>query len=108
MMHYDFGDVVLIRFPFSDAGRSVQRPALVIYDNRDLDLVLCRITTKPCFSETDFNVSRWKEAGLLKVSYARLAKMATLEKGMVYRKLGLLKSSDADSAMKILKKMFEL
>jgi len=44
MMHYDFGDVVLIRFPFSDAGRAVQRPAPVIYNNRDPGLVLCRIT----------------------------------------------------------------
>ncbi len=108
MTHYSFGDVVLIKFPFSDGKRAVQRPALVIYDNRDLDLLLCRITTKPSFSETDFKVAGWEEAGLLKVSYARSAKMATLEKGMVNRKLGSLKSFDADKARKILKSMFEL
>ena len=108
MTSYDFGDVVLIRFPFSDTRQSVQRPALVLYDNRDLDLLLCRVTTKPYDSKTDFKVADWKRAGLLKISYARLGKMATLEKEMVNRKLGALGRSDEDEAKKILKAMFEL
>lgn len=106
MMHYDFGDVVLIRFPFSDAQRAVQRPALVLYDNRDLDLVLCRITTRPCFSETDFKIVEWKQSGLLKPSYVRVSKVATLEKEMVNRKLGALNLSDSTDTKRILTAMF--
>ena len=107
MMHYDFGDIVLIRFPFSDGKRAVQRPALVLYDNRDLDLVLCRVTTKPCFSDADFKIDDWKGAGLLKISYVRVSKMATLEKEMISRNLGALALSDA-RAKQILKAIFAL
>ena len=108
MTDFDFGDVVLIRFPFSDGRKSVQRPALVLYDNRDLDLLLCRVTTKPYNSKTDFKFLDWKGAGLLKTFYVRLGKMATLEKGMVNRRLGNLGHSDSAQAKEILKAMFEL
>jgi hypothetical protein len=34
MMTYNFGDILLIRFPFTDQSRMSKRPVLVLYDER--------------------------------------------------------------------------
>lgn len=54
MMGYSFGDVVLIGFPHSDYSRVSKRPALVIHDGKDQDLLLSRITSKSYSTETEF------------------------------------------------------
>ncbi len=108
MMRYSSGDILLIRFPFSDGTREAKRPAVVLYDAGDLDILLCRITAQAHFSADDFAVSDWKSSGLLKQSYVRVAKMATLEKGMVDKKLGALLPVDIREAKRILKEIFEI
>ena len=45
MITYEFGDILLLRFPFTDPLRMSKRPALVLYDGEDLDVLLCRVTT---------------------------------------------------------------
>ena len=50
MMTYNLGDILLIKFPFTDSSRLSKRPALVLYDNGDLDILLCRITTHALIS----------------------------------------------------------
>ena len=106
MMTYDFGDILLIQFPFTDPARVSKRPAVVIYDSGDQDVLLSRITARPYFSPTDINIIYWKESGLLKESYVRVGKMATLEKDMVNKKLGELRSEDKVRIKQILKQMF--
>jgi len=108
MMTYNFGDILLIRFPFTNQSRMSKRPALVLYDDGDMDLLLCRVTTRPCFSAADFVLAYWKESGLLKKSYIRLGKMATLQKDMVDKKLGQLLSADLMRIKNILRQMFDL
>lgn len=108
MTRYSFGDVLLIRFPFSDSSNGSKRPAVVLYDSADLDILLCRVTTQAHFSAADFSVSDWKRVGLLRKSYVRIGKMATLEKGMIQRKLGSLLPFDVAEAKRILKEIFEL
>ena len=108
MMSYNFGDILLIRFPFTDQSRMSKRPALVLYDDGDLDILLCRVTTRPCFSDADFVLTYWKESGLLKKSYIRPGKMATLQKDMVDKKLGQLLSADLMRIKNILRQMFDL
>lgn len=41
------GDVVVISFPFSNLTRNKRRPAFVIKDLPDNDILLCQITSKP-------------------------------------------------------------
>ena len=108
MMTYNFGDILLIQFPFTEPSRSSKRPALVLYDSGDKDVLLCRVTTRPFSSLTDLRITDWKNAGLLKESYIRISKMATLEKGMVNRKLGMLASDDLSQAKQRIKEMFDL
>ena len=106
MTHYKFGDVVLLVFPQTNLKETAKRPAVVIYDAGDLDILVARVTSQEYFSATDHKIKKWKEAGLLTKSYIRLAKMATLEKGMVLKKLGSLASDDVAAMREILKKMF--
>jgi len=65
MMTYSLGDIVLLRFPFTDQSKFSKRPALVLYcDDGDQDIVVCRVTTRHHFSRTDFRLTHWKEGGL--------------------------------------------
>ena len=87
---YLFGDIVLLAFPFSDSVRKKKRPALVLFDGGDSDLVLCRISSKPAMSEFDIPIDNWAETGLLLPSCIRLKKIATIEMTIVKKKFGAL------------------
>ncbi|MGA8346262.1 MAG: hypothetical protein WB773_00450, partial [Isosphaeraceae bacterium] len=41
------GDLVLVDFPFTTSGPGKPRPALVVLDTGDADVVLARVTTQP-------------------------------------------------------------
>ena len=41
-----FGDIVLVKFPFTDGKSFKKRPSLVIRDTGDNDIIVCRITSK--------------------------------------------------------------
>jgi len=40
------GDIVVFQFPFSDTGESKKRPALVVTNTADENLILCQITSQ--------------------------------------------------------------
>ena len=46
MTNYEFGDVVLVAFPQSGTPVRKRRPALVMLDIGDADIVLAPITTR--------------------------------------------------------------
>jgi len=59
--NFKTGAVVLIHFPFTDGSSAKKRPALVLLDAGDNDLLLARITTQ--FSAmVQFGKSRTTEA----------------------------------------------
>ena len=68
MTSYEFGDVVLVEFPYRGAKKSKKRPALVILDTGDDDAVLAHITTKKRTAIGDYQVKDWQASGLLKPS----------------------------------------
>jgi hypothetical protein len=41
----NFGDIVLLKFPFTDGKTYKRRPALIIKDFDDGDIIVCRITS---------------------------------------------------------------
>ncbi len=49
-MPYEFGDVVLVRFPFTNQTAFRQRPAVVVsnrvYNNAKLDVIIMAITSQ--------------------------------------------------------------
>lgn len=93
-MEFRPGDVVLLAFPFTDTGAVKRRPALVLADTGDADLVLARVTSQPAVGSYDVQLRDWQEANLLLPSIARVHKIATLAKSMVERKLGRLSPAD--------------
>lgn len=94
MTRYEPGGILLLVFPFSDAGGAKQRPALVILDTGDADMLVARITTQRYRSDFDVDVTRWREAGLLGPSVVRLHKLATVAKSLIRQSLGSLQQSD--------------
>ena len=88
------GDIVLVDFPFTTSGPGKARPALVILDTGDADVVLARITTQSQTATFDVTISDWQSAGLLAASTVRLHKLATLAKSRVQRSLGTLSAND--------------
>jgi mRNA interferase MazF len=108
MTTYSFGDVVLMGFPYTDMKSVSKRPALVLFDSGDQDVLVARITTQEQTTDTDYRIVKWKEAGLLAESYVRLSKQATLEKRYVMRRLGGLDDSEMKAVRSIVKDMFLL
>lgn len=108
MTTYQPGNVVLLAFPFTDGVRQKQRPALVLLDTGDPDIVVARITSQPYTMAFDVALSDRAEAGLLLPSVVRLHKLATLEKSTVSRCLGHLSAQDWDRVRNVLNVLWSL
>ena len=108
MTTYDFGDIVLVGFPHTDLLNVSKRPALVLYDSNDQDVLVARITTQEYSAVADYRIKAWRESGLLAESFIRLGKQATIDKKYVVRKLGALAESDSETVKSILRRMFRL
>lgn len=71
---YEFGDVILVPFPFTDQTISKKRPAVVLssaaYHRERPDIIIMAVTSQvmPTASFGEVIVSQWKDAGLLKPS----------------------------------------
>ncbi len=94
MTSYNFGDVVLVRFPQLGKRATNQRPGVVVLDIGDADIVIAPITSQPRSQTGDIQIDSLHGSGLLRTSWIRLAKVATLLKGDVIRTLGRLSSKD--------------
>jgi mRNA interferase MazF len=93
-MLFDAGDLVLLIFPFTGESAGKQRPALVLLDAGDDDILMARVTTQRHTSRFDSVIRDSSAAGLLAPSTVRLHKLATVEKRLVRRKLGRLPESE--------------
>ena len=99
MTSYDFGDVVLVPFPFTDQSASKRRPAVVVsstaYHADHSNLILMGISSQISASPRigELMVSDWKAAGLIGPSVVK-AVMTTVERKLVIRKLGALSDTD--------------
>ena len=105
MINYQPGDLVLVDFPFTVSGPGKPRPALVILDTGDADVLLARLTTQPQSTTFDMIISGWQHAGLLAPSTVRLHKLATLAKSRVRRRLGTLDSNDRQQVGLVLQRI---
>lgn len=94
MKSYSFGDVVLTSFPFASGGAGKQRPALVLVDTGDSDMILAVITSKTQRSAHDVKLADWQQAGLLFPSTVRAHKVLTKEKATIVGLLGRLTAGD--------------
>jgi len=86
------GSVVVIPFPFSDLSATKRRPALVLANLADNDILLCQITSQyketkhvVPLEATDFTI------GSLPVnSYIRPERIFTADKSIILKTVGLV------------------
>jgi mRNA interferase MazF len=102
MTTYNFGDVVLVPFPFTDKTTNKKRPAVVIssdvYNEEYPDRILMGITSQVSNSSKvgDIVITDWRSAGLLKASMIKPV-ITTIEKQLILKKLGRLQNVDIQS-----------
>lgn len=106
MTKYKFGDVVFATFYQTD-GNKKQRPALVVLDTGDDDIVLVPITTTERKSKGDYKIKNWKQSGLLLESWVRLAKIACLGKSDIHKRLGIFSVGDNKQIVSIWNKLYK-
>ena len=102
------GDIVLIKFPFTDLSGNKLRPSVVLAETME-DITVCFITTQQQWKEpTDLTLNPTLSNGLHKSSLLRVSKIATLDKLLISGLMGRL-SSDEISELNIkLKTVFKL
>ncbi len=104
---YEFGDLVLVPFPFTDQRTTKRRRAVVVssgaYHRERPDLIILAVTSQVRAAPTvgEAAIAKWKEAGLLKPSVLKPL-LATVEKGLVLRRLGRLEYEDRRALHEVL------
>ena len=90
------GDVVLVRFPFTDLSSAKKRPALVLsvpaFTARQGDVVVLAMTSQPQ-TPAKLRLAHWHMAGLPKPTWLRPV-IGTLATSLLLRRLGRLHASD--------------
>ena len=107
MTPYNFGDVVLVKFPFTNLQTTKQRPAVIIssekyHENRP-DIILMAVTSRirEPLATSEAKVENWKEAGLVKPSVFKPL-IATIETGKIIRVLGRITQIDQSHLIDII------
>lgn len=110
---YEFGDVLLVPFPFiSDPTESKQRPGVVIsnstYNIGTPDIIFCGITS--VVSNTGFSIPISQsdmESGLMPAkSLIKYGHVATLKKTLIIKRIGKINSNKRSELMKALVSLF--
>ena len=105
MDRLSFGDIVLLKFHFTDGKTFKRRPALIINEFNDDDIIVCRITSQLFNTQNDVMIDNWEESGLKLPSVIRVYKIATLEKDMVELILGKIDLSIKEKVKEIITKL---
>lgn len=98
-MTYQFGDVALVPFPFTDQSATKRRPGVIVssaaYHEARRDLILMAITSRvhDVGSFGEIVVQDWQVANLIKPSAIKPV-LATLEQSLVIKTLGRLSARD--------------
>lgn len=107
MTNYEFGDVVLVSFPFTDQSATKKRPAVVIssalYHQQRPDLVLMAITSRIRTEQKSVEhlILEWQKTGLLKPSVIKPV-FTTIEKTLILNKLGQFGKKDKEKTSQLI------
>jgi mRNA interferase MazF len=113
MTTYNFGDVLLVPFPFTDQTTTKKRPTIVIssdnYNQSKLDILLIAVTSqvKTPLQFGEVLITEWSNAGLLKASVIKPI-ITTLENKLVIKKLGKLETTDIRALQSLLQQIIAI
>lgn len=105
---FEFGDVVLVPFPFTDQSHAKKRPAAVIssnaYNAERPNLIIVAVTSqiKPASIIGEVLIQNWQAAGLLKPSVIKPV-ITTIEKPLIIKTMGRLNEEDQKALQESLK-----
>jgi mRNA interferase MazF len=105
--NFEFGDVVLVGFPFTNLQTIKKRPAVVIsrkaYQQNRPDVILMAITSqiRQPLATGEALLHDWQAAGLAKPSVLKPL-IATLEQEQIVRVMGQLSAEDRESLGKVI------
>lgn len=106
------GDIILIKFPFSDYVGFKTRPALVVSNskfNRGCNVIVAAISSQK--SNEDFSVrlkNRDLQAGkLLKDSYVRCGSVLAIEKTLIQKTVAVLSGKKLKEVIKKFVSLFD-
>ena len=96
-MMFRQGDIVLVKFPFTNLENFKRRPVLVIsgnlFNSKTSDIIVCGITSN--LSHKDFyvpiNNNDLLDGSLIKESIVKTSHIATLSKSIVVKKVGTIR-----------------
>ena len=107
---FSFGDVVVVKFAFTDQSDAKQRPAIVVsssaYNRSRLDVTVVSLTSQASgerFGEVA--IEQWQAAGLLKPTVIKPVYL-TVEKTLVLGKIGKLQIEDRRRLAEVLPSCF--
>lgn len=106
-MPFEFGDIVLVPFPFTSQAAVKKRPAAIVssraYNAARPDIVVMAVTSqlRPSTGFGEVFLAGWQAAGLIKPSVVKPV-FATLEQGLVIRQLGTLAAPDKEALRQVI------
>ena len=99
MAEHSFGEIITVDFPYSNYRSGKKRPAMILAQDLEGDIIIARITSKLKSLDTDISLRDWKRAGLNVPSYLRLSKVVTIEESDILSHVGSLSEFDRSKAM---------
>jgi mRNA interferase MazF len=109
------GDIILVPFPFTDLSETKLRPAVVLWvDPKGQDVTLCFISSQSIDQVTDDEFvilpsdEEFEQTGLKSPSKVRVARIVTLERSLLQRRLGQLGSQHLQQLNLCLVKAFRV
>jgi mRNA interferase MazF len=106
---FDSGDVILVRFPFTDLSGAKQRPAVVLstaaYSARYGDLIFIPLTSQPQ-PDPALALTDWSSAGLLRPTWVKPL-IASVTQRAVARAVGRVAATDVQAVQHAVRVMID-
>lgn len=108
------GDLVLVRFPFTDLSGEKRRPSLVVGDPRRRDVVVAFVTSQIAapVDATEYVLERadreFATTGLKTASLVRLHRLATVDRSLITVRIGRIGPRTAAAMERGLRNLFNL
>jgi len=104
-INFEFGDILLVPFPFTNQAGKKRRPAVVVssqaYNQKRPDVILMAVTSqvRQSLGFGEMIVDDWQGAGLIKPSVVKPV-MLTVEKAIIIKTLGRMANRDQQKLKK--------